>query len=124
MTNKFGIPEEVEQEIRTRDRRCVYCYKVMVKWSIRNTKDDATIEHLREEGPFYWKSHPKADPNKVLKKEDLVICCRSCNSSRGKKSLDEWFNSSYCIDGKVKISKNTVALPVKNFLRKYKNNVI
>lgn len=29
MSNKYGIPEKDEKEIRVRDKACVYCHKEM-----------------------------------------------------------------------------------------------
>jgi hypothetical protein len=107
----FGIPKEVEQRIRARDKLCVYCHKEMIDPYDRNNRNDsATIEHFREEGPFYW--------NKGLKEQDLSICCGLCNSKRQKLSLSEWFNKPYCIDNKI--NEDTVAEPVKDFLKRNK----
>jgi len=107
MSNKFGIPKEVEQRIRARDKKCVYHNRVMIKG---HPKKMPTIEHFREKGPFYW--------NKGLKEEDLAICCKSCNSSRREKSILEWFKGLYCID--KNINEKTVAKPVKDFLKRNK----
>lgn len=71
-------------------------------------RDWATVEHFREEGPFYWSDG--------LKEEDLSICCGSCNSSRGKKKLLDWFKAPYCIEWSI--NENTVAKPVKEYIRK------
>jgi hypothetical protein len=111
VTNYFGIPDHIESELRKRDSKCVYCGKEM-KANVRvkgTSRDKATIEHLSFDGPFYWKDN--------LQKEDVVICCGSCNSSRGAKRLVEWFNSDYC--RKYRINANTVAAPVKYYLKRY-----
>jgi len=68
-----------------------------------------TIEHLNERPPFYWQHG--------LREEGLAICCGSCNSSRGKKSLHDWFRTPYCKDRTIPIDDNTVAEPVKRYLR-------
>jgi hypothetical protein len=68
--------------------------------------DKATIEHLNWDGPFSWWAG--------LKEEDLVICCGSCNSSRGQTSLPTWFASSYCVQRGITAS--TVAEEVKHYL--------
>ena len=106
MPNRFGIPADVEQRLRARDTRCVYCEK---HFSRQSRKDWPTIEHLHEKPPFSWKHG--------LKEGGLAICCGSCNSSRGKKNLRDWFRSSYCLDRTNPISESTVAAPVRNFLR-------
>jgi hypothetical protein len=70
--------------------------------------DWATIEHFREKGPFYW--------SEKLKEEDISICCSQCNSSRGKKGILNWFESSYCKERNI--NANSVARPVKDFLKR------
>jgi len=109
LANKFQIPREVEKRIRERDKECIYCNKIMIMPKIGTRHNDwATIEHFREQGPFYW--------SEGLKEEDLGICCSQCNSSRGIKSLLDWFESPYC--KKHNINPNTIASPVKSFLKK------
>ncbi len=68
----------------------------------------ATIEHFREEGPFYW--------NDGLKEEDVAICCHACNSRRGKLNLPRWFITPYCVERGI--DENTVAEPVRAFLKR------
>ena len=107
MTNKFGIPEIELKKIRSRDKKCVYCHKLMIYPYIhKNHNDSATIEHLNDEEPFYWKEG--------LQISDITICCGECNSSRNDKTLLDWFNTKYCID--KNINENTVAEPVKKYL--------
>lgn len=84
-------------------------------WRSNNRKDSATIEHLREVKPFYWTD--KAGLRTSLKKEELAICCGSCNSSRGKKSLREWFGKPYCKARNTPINEDSVAGPVKEYLK-------
>ena len=109
MSNKFGIPEEIEQRIRCKDKVCVYCLKTMIYPCTGNKQRDwATIEHFREKGPFYWKEG--------LKEEDLAICCGSCNSSRGKNKIRDWFKTMYCLN--KKINEKTVEQAVKEYIKK------
>ena len=110
MFNRFGIPKNELRKIRERDKKCVYCHKLMVyPFDSKNQKDSATIEHLNFDGPFYWKEG--------LQIEDVVICCGECNSSRGAKRLSEWFKTKYCKS--KNINKNTVAEPVKKYLNQH-----
>ncbi|MDO8408400.1 MAG: hypothetical protein Q7S95_04235, partial [bacterium] len=112
MANKFGIPEEVEQRIRIRDKLCVYCHKRMIYPCVGDKQRDwATIEHFREVGPFYWWDG--------LREEGLGICCGSCNSSRGRKKLKDWFKTPYCVENKI--NEKTVAKPVKEYTRRLEN---
>jgi hypothetical protein len=106
MSNRFGVPAEAEQTIRARDTRCVYCGK---QFSRNSRKNMPTIEHLNEKPPFYWQEG--------LKEEGLAICCGSCNSSRGSKSLRDWFRTPYCAERVIPINGNTVAEPVRRYLR-------
>jgi hypothetical protein len=48
------------------------------------------------------------------KEWNVAICCRGCNSSKGTKTLLTWFKSPYCVERKI--SKATVAGPVKKFI--------
>ncbi len=109
--NRFGIPQEVLSEIRMRDRVCAYCRRNMTyPYRRENSGYCATIEHLNFDGPFYWL--------KGLKECDIVICCKSCNSSRGVKRLPDWFKTPYCIDNNI--NARTVAAPVRSYLRRQK----
>jgi hypothetical protein len=111
MRAKYGIPEHVLAPIRAPDKRCVYCRKAMNSEYAGNHRDYATIEHLNFDGPFYW--------DDGLQAEDIVMCCGSCNSSRGFKELPHWFASPY--SKSRNISGHTVAEPVKQYLqRNYK----
>ena len=104
MPNKYGIPEERLKKIRTRDKTCVYCHKVMIDPSISGQRGDwATIEHLNHLPPW---NNP----------DTVAICCGSCNSSRGKKKLLDWFEMPYCTE--KNINSETVAEPVKEFIQK------
>jgi hypothetical protein len=89
----------------------VYCEK---PFSRQARKDWPTIEHLSEKPPFYW--------NDGLKEEGLVICCWSCNSSRGNRTLRDWFQSSYCLERINPINESTVAAAVRDFLRSVRSN--
>jgi len=106
MPNKYGISNKNEEEIRKRDKLCVYCHKAMKKWNKNSRSDSATIEHLNNEGPFNEKSN-------------LVICCGACNSSRRNKELLIWFKESYCLERNI--NEKTVAEPVKEYIKFIEN---
>lgn len=110
MFNKFEISEEVEARLRRRDKKCVYCRKAMIyPYDGDKRRDSATIEHLNENPPFYWSDG--------LKEEGLAICCGGCNSSRGKKTLEYWFKSSYCVERNI--NGETVAKPVQEYIKNH-----
>ena len=102
MSNKYGLPEEELNKIKARDKTCVYCHKKMINDGSDPRTDWATIEHLNYLPPW---NNP----------ETVAICCWSCNASRGKKPLKDWFQSSYC--KKKNINKDTVAEPVRNYIK-------
>ena len=94
-------------KIRARDTTCVYCHKEMIKPNNNGSRKDwATIEHLNHLSPWNNSS-------------TVVICCGSCNSSRGNKKLLDWFKTSYC--KKRNINENTVAKPVKEYIKYIEN---
>jgi 5-methylcytosine-specific restriction endonuclease McrA len=79
MSNKWNIPKELEEEIKNRDKICFYCKKQFRN----NGKDRATWEHIDNN-------------SKNITKENIVLCCNSCNASKGTKPLNEWLKSNYC----------------------------
>ncbi len=112
MSNNYRIPEKIEQRIRERDTSCVYCGKKMLEqWPSDNSP---TIEHLRETPPFKW---GEGSEDERLKEEHLAICCWGCNRNRGALNLLKWFPEEYCTNRNI--NKDTVAEPVKNYIKKY-----
>jgi len=102
MSNRWGIPKEVELFVIERDKTCVYCgvaftnpneyRKTMQTW-------EHIINDIRINGP-----------------ENIALCCCSCNASKGTKKLQDWFKSKYCISKGISI--HSVALVVRKFLEK------
>jgi len=105
MGNPYGLREEDIDKVRARDKVCVYCHKQMFKPSKEVWRGDwATIEHLNHLPPW-------DNPNTI------AICCSSCNSSRGNKTILNWFNSKFCHD--KGINPQAVAAPVLAYIREY-----
>ncbi len=103
--NKYGLSEEKLNKIRKRDKNCVYCHKKMSDPVLgKDRKNWATIEHLNHLPPW--------DNISIV-----AICCGSCNSSRGKKRLTDWFKSKYCIENNI--NYNTIAKPVREYIKNY-----
>jgi hypothetical protein len=102
MANTYGISKKDEQEIRARDKTCVYCGVLMKQSPNAMCSSGATLEHFNNEGP-------------LSKRYNVAICCRSCNSSKGTMRLPVWFEKSYC--RKNKINEETVARAVKEYMR-------
>lgn len=107
MSNSFKIPADVEDRLRRRDPLCAYCRRKMKPYpGVRGCPGDkATIEHLHRHPPFYWPD---------VTEEGLVIACGSCNSSRGRKRLKDWFDSPYCRERSV--GPDTVSPVVQAYL--------
>jgi len=105
MGNPYGLPEAEVERVRVRDTTCVYCHKEMTKPKRGTSSCDwATIEHLNHLPPW-------DNPNTI------AICCGSCNSSRGKRTVLEWFESAYCKERGI--NPSTVAPPVLSYIIEY-----
>jgi hypothetical protein len=102
MSDTYGIPKQVEREIRERDKRCVYCRTLLGQSPHARGASGATIEHFNNDGP-------------LTKKYNVAICCRRCNSSKGTKGLSVWFKTAYCDANKI--NAKTVSEPVKEYMR-------
>ena len=102
--NNWGIPDWLEEEVKKRDRACVYCGVQLV-------------EGMRQSGPrsavATWE-HMINDA-RIITRENIARCCLACNSSKGTKKLSDWMQSGYC--KKRGINEATVAEVVKNALR-------
>jgi len=101
--NKWGIPAWLEREVRQRDKGCVYCRVPMLESpsADRSRKTVATWEHI-------------INDERIVTQENIARCCASCNSSKGRKKLSVWIESSYC---KTRgIGRDTVADVVKQAL--------
>ena len=108
--NKYGIPRDVEEKIRVRDKVCIYCKKRMRK---NHPTLKPSIEHLnniRHDVP----TKCALDCNTPT---TLGICCITCNRSRGEKHYWDWFKSKYCEENNI--NNQTVALIVKRYIKKY-----
>jgi hypothetical protein len=105
MKNKYGLPEDLLDNICVRDSVCVYCHKTMLCAGEDGFRGDwATIEHLNHLPPW----------NNI---STIAICCGSCNSSRGAKRIQDWFKGDYCMRKNINI--DTVAEPVKSYIRNF-----
>ena len=102
--NKWGIPEWLEKEVRARDVSCVYCGVEMLEKAINGVprKTVATWEHIINDAS-------------IVTRENIALCCASCNSSKGAKLLSEWIQSPFW--KKKGIDAGTVAEIIKEALR-------
>ena len=72
--NKYGIPENILEAIKKRDKKCVYCGKIMKKYaSTGKRKDMATIEHFNFNGPFYWEEGLKKSKEEIADGKGKIL---------------------------------------------------
>jgi 5-methylcytosine-specific restriction endonuclease McrA len=98
--NRWNIPDWLEQQIIERDRSCVYC-GVLFELPEAGLGCRPSWEHIVNDA-------------RIVTLENIALCCRSCNSSKGVKLLATWLDSPYC--KKRGISRDTVAAIVRKAL--------
>lgn len=81
--NIWNIPAWLEKEVKARDRHCVYCGIPFLQTN-RSRKSMPTWEHIINNA-------------KIINRNNIALCCCSCNASKGAKDLSVWINSSYCL---------------------------
>lgn len=97
MANKWNIPPWLEAEVRNRDLVCVYCAQAFTSPKV-STRSAPSWEHIINDA-------------KIVTRENIALCCRGCNASKGQKRVSDWLLSPYC---KAKgITAETVAPVVK-----------
>lgn len=97
--NNWNIPSWLESEVRQRDTHCIYCG---VKFDKKIKKNSATWEHIVNDA-------------KIITKENIALCCCSCNASKGAKDLADWLTSDFCKSRNITV--NNVAPIVKQALK-------
>jgi 5-methylcytosine-specific restriction endonuclease McrA len=104
MMNRWGIPAWLEEEVKARDKVCVYCGVQMIERMPQggSRRTAATWEHIINDAS-------------IVTPENIARCCSACNSSKGTKDLADWMKSNYC--KKRGINKDTVAAIVKQALK-------
>lgn len=90
MSNQWGIPPWLENEIRERDKVCVYCGVQMSEKSPPggSRRTVATWEHIINDAS-------------IITRENIVLCCCGCNASKGQKPLAVWLQSRYCREREI-----------------------
>ena len=76
LSNRWGIPEDVETAVMKRDTSCVYCGCQFS--SDRSTK--RSWEHI-------------VNDINIATLENIALCCVGCNASKGAKPLQVWLKS-------------------------------
>lgn len=97
MANKWNIPPDLEKEIRERDKVCVYCGNAFLSHKL-STKASASWEHIINDAS-------------IVNRDNICLCCRGCNASKGQKQLSNWLTSKYCFERGI--TRDTVAPIIK-----------
>lgn len=97
MANNWNIPSWLETMVRERDKVCVYCSNEFTPTKV-SVKSSASWEHIIN------------DAN-IITPENIALCCRGCNASKGQRKLSDWLQSKYCSDHNI--SADTVSAVVK-----------
>ncbi|ENW22051.1 HNH endonuclease [Acinetobacter haemolyticus] len=97
MANNWHIPADLEREIRQRDRACVYCGNEFLSHK-ESIKASASWEHIINDAS-------------IITRENICLCCRGCNSSKGQKKLLVWLQTKYC--KQRNITEKTVSFIIK-----------
>ena len=84
MANNWNIPDWLEKDVRERDKSWVYCGIQFVESTI-SKKSVASWENIINDA-------------KIITRQNIALCCRSCNASKEQKSLSVWLPSKYCKD--------------------------
>ena len=101
MANNWNIPSSLEQEIRQRDKVCVYCDVEFTSTKV-SKKTVASWEHIINDA-------------KIITRENIALCCCGCNASKGQKQLSIWLQSKYCVD--KNINSENVAQVIKDAIK-------
>mgnify|MGYP003675655541 CR=1 FL=1 len=101
MANRWGIPKHVEDIVKERDIKCVYC-GVEFDENNRSRKSKPSWEHI-------------VNDIRINGIDNISLCCISCNASKGAKLLKDWLQTDYC--KKNAITEETVAQIVKEAIK-------
>lgn len=82
MANNWNIPAWLEHEVRERDKACVYCGNEFLSPKV-SAKASASWEHIINDA-------------KIITRENIALCCRGCNASKGQKRVSDWLGTRYC----------------------------
>jgi len=106
--NRWGIPKEVQTLVKKRDKKCVYCGRIMrARPHARGVpRDKVTVEHINND-------------DRDNQAWNVALCCGGCNTSKGAKQPSDWFQSDYC--ERNNINERTVAPVVRNWLKNHRS---
>jgi hypothetical protein len=84
--NRWNIPRALELEVCELDRACIYCGGVFAAASKRG--QHRSWEHIINDA-------------KLVNRENIALCCISCNASKGAKELPAWLEGKYCRERRI-----------------------
>ncbi|WP_444915332.1 hypothetical protein [Microbulbifer sp. TRSA007] len=87
MANNWNIPAWLEAEVRARDKDCIYCRNEFTSPK-ESVKASPSWEYIINDA-------------KIITKENIALCCRGCNASKGQKGLSAWLQSEYCKERRI-----------------------
>ena len=105
MANCWGIPKNVEEFVKKRDTKCVYCV-VVFSTEKNSRRDKPSWEHI-------------VNDIRINGLDNIALCCMSCNASKGSKLLEDWLESDYCkkkeitVDSVDEVVKKVITNPPK-----------
>lgn len=97
MANNWGIPQWLENEVRERDKACVYCGTKFIATKFPR-KFVSSWEHI-------------VNDVTIITSDNIALCCCGCNASKGQKQLSVWLESKYCKERGI--TPDTVAPIIK-----------
>ncbi|MDG1377509.1 MAG: hypothetical protein P8P56_10945 [Yoonia sp.] len=102
MANKWKIPYWLEVKVRERDVVFVYCGNEFTQ-SEGAARSQSSWEHVINDAS-------------IITEDNIALCCRGCNASKGQRRVSDWLESPYC---KIRgVSLETVAPVIKNAIKK------
>jgi len=101
VANSWGIPKNVEDIVKERDLKCVYC-GVEFDENNKSRKSKPSWEHI-------------VNDIRINNIDNISLCCMSCNASKGAKLLEDWLQSDYCKTNEI--AEETVAQVVKEAIK-------
>src|SRR5574341_45944 len=96
------LPDRLRTKLIKKYAHCAYCNRKL-SWHSVSLKSKATLEHIDN------------DENNI-KESNLVLCCNSCNASKGNKPLSDWL--VFLQNNDSDISRKRAAI-VKRILRRF-----
>ena len=84
---RWRIPRDLALIVISRDSRCIYCNRLF-ETSPNSRAAWPSWEHIVNDGA-------------LVNASNIALCCASCNSSKGTKSLEKWLESKYCKEREI-----------------------